>query len=149
MSPCLQVPGSCTGWLRPTDVSLPREHPPSPPQPNDTGWSIAKCAHLTNNVSHRIPIWHRPITMAYSKMHADVQFGAQGRIVVPAPIRKALGFQPGETLVARVEDDHLVIEKPESVERRIRARFRGAAGRSLADELITERREEARRDIES
>ena len=87
--------------------------------------------------------------MAYSKMHADVQFGAQGRIVVPAPIRKALGFQPGETLVARVEDDHLVIEKPESVERRIRARFRGAAGRSLADELITERREEARRDIES
>ena len=87
--------------------------------------------------------------MAYSKIHADVQFGAQGRIVVPAPIRKALGFQPGETLVARVEDDHLVIEKPESVERRIRARFQGAAGRSLADELITERREEARRDIES
>lgn len=87
--------------------------------------------------------------MAYSKLHADVQFGAQGRIVVPAPIRKALSFQPGETLVARVEDDHLVIEKPESVERRIRARFRGAAGRSLADELITERREEARRDIES
>ncbi len=86
--------------------------------------------------------------MAYSKLHADVQFGAQGRIVVPAPIRKELGFQPGETLVARVEDDHLVIEKPESVERRIRARFRGSADRSLADELIAERREEARRDIE-
>ena len=87
--------------------------------------------------------------MAYSKLHAAIQFGAQGRIVVPAPIRKALGFQPGETLVARVEDDHLVIEKPESVVRRIRARFRGAADRSLADELIAERREEARRDIES
>ena len=86
--------------------------------------------------------------MAYSKLHADVQFGAQGRVVVPAPIRKALGFQPGETLVARVEDEHLVIEKPESVERRIRARFRGFAGRSLADELIAERREEARRESE-
>ena len=86
--------------------------------------------------------------MAYSKLHADVRFGAQGRMVVPAPIRKALGFQPGETLVARVEDEHLVIEKPESVERRIRARFRKAGDRSLADELIAERRVEARREIE-
>lgn len=87
--------------------------------------------------------------MAYSKLHADVQFGAQGRIVVPASIRRALGFQPGDTLVARIEDDHLVIEKPASVERRMRARFLGSAGRSLAEELIAERREEARREIES
>jgi len=70
-------------------------------------------------------------------------------MVVPAPIRRALGFQPGEALVARVEDDCLVIEKPESVERRIRARFRQSAGRSLAEELIAERREEARREVES
>ena len=86
--------------------------------------------------------------MAFSRLHADVQFGVQGRVVVPAPIRNALGFQPGETLVARVEDDHLVIEKPESVERRIRARFRQARERSLAEELIAERREEARRENE-
>ena len=86
--------------------------------------------------------------MAFSRLHADVQFGVQGRVVVPAPIRKALGFQPGETLVARVEDDHLVIEKPESVERRIRARFRQARERNLAEELIAERREEARRENE-
>ena len=86
--------------------------------------------------------------MAHPKLHADVRFGAQGRMVVPAPIRKALGFQPGETLVARVEDEQLVIEKPESVERRIRARFRKSGGRSLAKELIDERREEARREIE-
>ena len=84
--------------------------------------------------------------VTFSKLHADVQFGAQGRVVVPAPIRKALGFQPGDTLVARVEDDHLVIEKPESVERRIRARFRKSGKRSLADELIAERREEAGRE---
>ena len=86
--------------------------------------------------------------MAHSKLHADVRFGAQGRMVVPAPIRRALGFQPGEALVARVEDDHLVIEKPESVERRIRARFRQSAGRSLAEELIAERREEARPEVD-
>ena len=84
--------------------------------------------------------------MAYSKLHADVRFGGQGRMVVPAEMRRALGFLPGETLVARVEDDHLVIEKPESVERRIRARFRNSGNRSLADELIAERRGEARRE---
>ena len=70
-------------------------------------------------------------------------------MVVPAEMRRALGFLPGETLVARVEDDHLVIEKPESVERRIRARFRNSGNRSLADELIAERRREARREDEA
>lgn len=84
--------------------------------------------------------------MAFSKLHADIQFGAQGRVVVPAPIRKAIGFRPGDTLVAWVEDDRLVIEKPESVERRIRARFRKSGDRSLAEELIAERREEVRRE---
>ena len=87
--------------------------------------------------------------MAFSRLHADVQFGAQGRVVVPALIRRALGFQPGETLVARVEDDHLVIEKPESVERRIHVRFRKSGERSLSEELIAERREEARRESET
>ena len=69
-------------------------------------------------------------------------------MVVPASIRKALGFEPGETLVARVEDEHLVIEKPESVERRIRARFRNTGSRSLTDELIAERREEVLREVD-
>ena len=86
--------------------------------------------------------------MARMEQHAGVRFGAQGRIVIPAPIRKALGFQPGEMLVARVEDGNLVIAKPESVERRMLARFRKSVGRSLAEELIAERREEARREIE-
>lgn len=87
--------------------------------------------------------------MAYFKLHADIRFGAQGRMVIPAAMRKALGFQPGETLVARVEDEHLVIEKPETVERRIRARFRNSGGRSLADDLMADRREEVRRERDS
>ena len=65
----------------------------------------------------------------------------------PLPFRKALGFRPGDILVARVDgDDRLVIEKPESVERRIRDRFRKSRDRSLAGELLAERREEARRE---
>ena len=50
--------------------------------------------------------------------------------------------------MARIENDHLVIEKPESVERRVLDRFRASRGRSLAGELIAERREEARREAE-
>ena len=84
--------------------------------------------------------------MSDPAIHADVRLGAQGRLVVPAPIRKALGFQPGETLVARVEGGCLVIEKPEAVERRLHAWFRKFEGRSLAEERIAERREEARRE---
>ena len=84
--------------------------------------------------------------MSDSTLHAEVRLGAQGRLVVPAPIRKALGLRPGETLVARIEDSHLVIEKPEAVERRLHDWFRKFEGRSLADELIAERREEARRE---
>ena len=84
--------------------------------------------------------------MSDPAIHADVRLGAQGRLVVPATIRKALGFQPGETLVARVEGGCLVIEKPEAVERRLHAWFRKFEGRSLAEELIAERREEARRE---
>ena len=84
--------------------------------------------------------------MPDTAVHAEVRLGAQGRLVVPAPIRKALGFRPGENLVARIENGHLVIEKPEAVERRLHGYFRKFDGRSLAEELIAERREEARKD---
>ena len=49
--------------------------------------------------------------------------------------------------MARIEGEKLVFEKLLSVERRVRARFRSAAERSLADELVQERREEVRREI--
>ena len=87
--------------------------------------------------------------MAETTIHADIRLGAQGRLVVPAPIRKALGFRPGENLVARIEDGHLVIEKPEAVERRLHDWFRKFEGRSLAAELIAERHEEARKEEDS
>ena len=84
--------------------------------------------------------------MSDPAVHADVRLGVQGRLVVPAPIRKALGFRPGEALVARTEGGRLVIEKPEAVERRLHAWLRKLEGRSLAEELIAERREQARRE---
>ncbi len=65
----------------------------------------------------------------------EIQMGAQGRLVVPARLRKALGMNPGDALVARVEDGRLIIEKAEAVKRRVRARFDKLKGRSLAAEL--------------
>lgn len=74
---------------------------------------------------------------------ASITLGAQGRLVLPAPFREALDLSVGEHLLVRLEADHLVIEKVAAVERRIHQRFRKAEGRSLADELIEERRGEA------
>ena len=74
---------------------------------------------------------------------ASVTLGAQGRVAIPAPIRKALDFLPGERLLVRVEGDHLIVEKTNAVERRVHARFRKAAGRSLADGLIEQRHRDA------
>ena len=75
-----------------------------------------------------------------SQLYADVRLGAQGLLVVPAPMRKALGFEAGERLVARVVEDHLVVEKRAAAERRVHELFRKVKGRSLAAELIDERR---------
>ncbi|WP_456377258.1 AbrB/MazE/SpoVT family DNA-binding domain-containing protein [Thiolapillus sp.] len=40
----------------------------------------------------------------------EVQVGAQGRVVIPAALRKAMNLKPGERLVARVEGNRLILE---------------------------------------
>lgn len=78
-----------------------------------------------------------------------LQVGPQGRIVIPAAVRQSLGIEPGDTLVARVEDGRLVLETRAHLLARFSARFAGvrmqpAAGGagSVVDELIAERRAE-------
>jgi AbrB family looped-hinge helix DNA binding protein len=76
-----------------------------------------------------------------------VSVGPQGRIVIPSDIRRKLEIAPGDVLIARVEDGRLVLEKRETVLQRLRQRFAHIPpGVSLADELISERRAEARRE---
>jgi AbrB family looped-hinge helix DNA binding protein len=77
--------------------------------------------------------------------HPTVTVGPQGRLVIPSEIRRALGISPGDVLLAVVEDDRLVLEKREAVLQRLRRRFAHVEV-SLADELIAERRSEARRE---
>ena len=78
-----------------------------------------------------------------------VRVGPQGRIVIPAVLREELGVGPGQELLARVEDGRLVLERREDVVRRLKGRFASVpAGRLLSEELIVERREEARLEAE-
>ena len=81
---------------------------------------------------------------------ARVNVGPQGRVVIPARLRRILAIDQGDTLVARVEDGRIVLEKREQVLARLRRRFEKVPGEvSLANELISERREEARREQEA
>jgi len=76
-----------------------------------------------------------------------VPVGPQGRLVIPSEIRRQLGIVPGDILIAIVEDERLVLEKREAVLQRLRRRFAHIpAGVSLADELISERRSESKRE---
>lgn len=87
-------------------------------------------------------------TMSKSPNHAEVHLGSQGRLVIPAPLRRSLGFEEGDTLIARKDEGKLVLEKQETIKQRLKARFSHLPkNRSLADELIAERREEAKREI--
>lgn len=73
----------------------------------------------------------------------EVSLGRQGRLVIPAPLRRALELQEGDRLVARQEADRLVLEKPDRIKSRLKARFAQVPSeRALVDELIAERREQ-------
>lgn len=73
----------------------------------------------------------------------------EGRVVVPASIRKALGLEPGVRLTFRLDGEDIVLTTREGAMRRAKKMFRdapGLKGRSLVDELIVERRAEAARE---
>ncbi len=71
-----------------------------------------------------------------------------GRVVIPASYRKALGIKAGDEVILRMEDDELRIttmkRRIERAQRHIRQYMK--PGVSLADELIAERRVAAKRE---
>lgn len=74
---------------------------------------------------------------------------AEGRVVVPASIRKALGLEPGDSLTFRLDGEDIVMTTREAAIRKLQKVFRdapGVEGRSLVDELTAERRAEAARE---
>ena len=86
--------------------------------------------------------------MVGSSRQTEVHLGRQGRLVIPAALRRFLGFEAGDILIARPEEGRLILEKQETIKRRLKARFSQLPkGTSLAEELIAERREEANREM--
>ncbi len=79
-------------------------------------------------------------------MDATLVLGQQGRLVIPAPVREALGLAPGDHLHMHLSGTRLVLERPQDAV----AELRGLAAtvpssRSLVDELLGERRQAAAR----
>ena len=70
-------------------------------------------------------------------------------MVIPAGLRRSLDIKSGETLLARIEDDSLILESRDTVLKRMKNRFADIPKDvSLADELIEERRMESRKERE-
>ncbi|HET7326772.1 MAG TPA: AbrB/MazE/SpoVT family DNA-binding domain-containing protein [Nocardioidaceae bacterium] len=74
-------------------------------------------------------------------MDATLVLGQQGRLVIPAEIRRALGLSPGDQLQLRLVGQRLVLERQQDAV----AELRGLASdvpqvRSLVDELLADRR---------
>ncbi len=77
-----------------------------------------------------------------------VALGERGRLVLPAPLRRRLDQHAGDRLIVTLdaEGGFRIVSAREQA-RRLGGLYRDIApGRSLADELIAERREEARRE---
>lgn len=79
----------------------------------------------------------QPVTMARN-----------GRLVIPASLREAIGMPEGGPMVASVEDGRVVLEPYAAVVARARAVLRRyiPPGTLLSEELIAERRAEAERE---
>ncbi len=115
--------------------------------------------YLGRNGVGALAVWHTSYVcaiivdiMPYQKSKqktVQVHVGPQGRIVIPAQFREALDIRPGQILVARADDGRLVLEKREQILARVRSWFAQVPQEvNLVDELIAERREEARKEAE-
>lgn len=79
--------------------------------------------------------------------HATVNVNGQGRLVIPAEMRRELGIEPGVSLVAYVERGRLVVEDRKHLIKRLQdevAQHTAPGTPSMVDHLIAERRMEAR-----
>jgi AbrB family looped-hinge helix DNA binding protein len=74
----------------------------------------------------------------------SAKVGNKGRVVIPAGLRESQGWSDDTVLVFVDESDRVRLVSRDDLERQVLAEMAGGA--SLVDELLAERREEARRD---
>lgn len=86
-------------------------------------------------MAHLAYLWQHRV------MGATVVLGQQGRLVIPAEIRAALGLAPGDRLHLRLSGGQLVLERPQDATEELRRLATSVPKtRSLVDELLAERR---------
>ncbi|HEU0102232.1 MAG TPA: AbrB/MazE/SpoVT family DNA-binding domain-containing protein [Mycobacteriales bacterium] len=74
-------------------------------------------------------------------MNATLVLGQQGRLVIPAEVRTALGLAPGDRLHLHITGQRLVLERQQDAAAELRGLATGIPrSRSLVDELLAERR---------
>lgn len=72
--------------------------------------------------------------------------GRQGRLVIPAEVRAALGLAPGDRLHLRLSGQRLVLERQQDAATELRGLAASVPrSRSLVEELLAERRTAAAR----
>lgn len=80
----------------------------------------------------------------------EVSVNGQGRVTIPAEMRRDAGLEPGETAYVHVEDGAVVLENRATYAARIRrevaASWTGDPDASVVDELEADRRAEAARE---
>jgi AbrB family looped-hinge helix DNA binding protein len=76
------------------------------------------------------------------------RLGEGGRLVLPVEYRKALGLEPGDTVVLALEGGEVRLATPGQAVKRAQALVGRyvRSDRSLADDLIRDRRKEVRRE---
>lgn len=87
-------------------------------------------------------------TRIRGKARNEVTLDAQGRVLIPAEIRHAKGWEPGERLWVRVVKGRLMILTPDEALDLAQELFMEGlppGGPSMVDELIAERRAAAAR----
>lgn len=82
-------------------------------------------------------------------MTVHVKVAANGRMVLPAEVRRRLGLHDGGTVSVQETPDGLVLRTADQAIRRVQEelrRYAPADGRSVVDDFIAERRREAERE---
>jgi AbrB family looped-hinge helix DNA binding protein len=77
----------------------------------------------------------KPVEVAFDRL----RLGPQGRMVIPRKLRQELHLSTGQELLARIEDGRLILETRKSAAGRLRGLLK-RGGKSVVDELISERR---------
>lgn len=75
----------------------------------------------------------------------EATVGPEGRVLIPAEVRRAVGLEPGTRVVVAVEGEQVVLIPRDAIKRRLRQMFAGVEG-SMAEDLIAERQAEAAQD---